>query len=158
MCVQCATHKVRAHVGCQPRESHQPEWSPWPRPAVVASISGTGSLHVGCPLWDYCLIVDLHFGGIVQERCNSSALAVELHLSCTNLLIQLCYDIMDCITQKQESCHADNFSFANFVGYWLDDNLWCSEWCKTSTWQPYHFKQKIQQYSAWWKSKFVSVP
>ena len=28
-----------------------------------------------------------HSDGLVQERCNSSALAVELHLSCTNLLI-----------------------------------------------------------------------
>ena len=25
-----------------------------------------------------------HFDGLVQERCNSSALAMELHLSCTN--------------------------------------------------------------------------
>ena len=28
-----------------------------------------------------------HFDGLVQERCNSSALALELHLFCTNPLI-----------------------------------------------------------------------
>ena len=26
----------------------------------------------------------LHFDGLVQEKCNSSVLAIELHLSCTN--------------------------------------------------------------------------
>ena len=32
-------------------------------------------------------ISDLPIEGLVQERCNSSALAMELHLSCTNPLI-----------------------------------------------------------------------
>ena len=29
----------------------------------------------------------LHINGLVQDRCNSSALAMELHLSCTNSCI-----------------------------------------------------------------------
>ena len=32
---------------------------------------------------------NLHFDGLVQERCNSIANALELHLSCTNSLIFL---------------------------------------------------------------------
>ena len=31
--------------------------------------------------------INLHIDGLVHERCNSSALAMELHLSCTNLSI-----------------------------------------------------------------------
>ena len=34
-------------------------------------------------LWKRSIFLD-HFDGLVQERCNSSALAMELHLSCTN--------------------------------------------------------------------------
>ena len=32
-----------------------------------------------------------YINGLVQERCNSSALAMELHLSCPNLSICGCY-------------------------------------------------------------------
>ena len=32
----------------------------------------------------YCEFKVLYIGGLVQERCNFSALAMELHLSCTN--------------------------------------------------------------------------
>ena len=31
-----------------------------------------------------CSYQDLHIDELVQERCNSSAIAMELHLSCTN--------------------------------------------------------------------------
>ena len=34
-----------------------------------------------------------HFDGLVQERCSSSALAMELHLSCTNPLICKQYSV-----------------------------------------------------------------
>ena len=40
---------------------------------------------------DYELITDtphlIHVNGLVQERCNSSALVMELHLSCTKPLM-----------------------------------------------------------------------
>ena len=36
----------------------------------------------GCCFHCYCAGYDID--GLVQERCNSSALAMELHLSCTN--------------------------------------------------------------------------
>ena len=38
-----------------------------------------------------------HIDGLVQERCNSTALAVELHLSCTNLSISI-------VTSKSGLC------------------------------------------------------
>ena len=38
-----------------------------------------------CIIWTGSLLV--HIDGLVQERCNSSALAMELRLSCTNPLI-----------------------------------------------------------------------
>ena len=31
-----------------------------------------------------CYAISWHIDGLMQERCNSSALALELHLSCTN--------------------------------------------------------------------------
>ena len=33
---------------------------------------------------DSVVIMEIAFDGLVQERCDSSALAMELHLSCTN--------------------------------------------------------------------------
>ena len=34
-----------------------------------------------------------YIDGLVQERCNSSVLALELRLSCTNPMIQSCLPI-----------------------------------------------------------------
>ena len=44
-------------------------------------------LKVPCYNKDDCIVQDLYkayIGGLVQERRNSSALAMELRLSCTN--------------------------------------------------------------------------
>ena len=38
---------------------------------------------------DWWLYADIHIDGLVQEKCNSSVLAMKLHLSCTKPLI--CY-------------------------------------------------------------------
>ena len=43
-----------------------------------------------------------HIDGLVQERRNSSALATELHLSCTNPSISSQMGNMDEILQKQD--------------------------------------------------------
>ena len=43
-----------------------------------------------------------HIDGLVQERCNSSALAMELHLLCTNPSISSQMGNMDEILQKQD--------------------------------------------------------
>ena len=40
-----------------------------------------------------------HFNGFVQERCNSSALAMELRLHCTNPLIYPCIFVNFTITE-----------------------------------------------------------
>ena len=40
-----------------------------------------------------------YFDGLVQERHNSSALAMELHLSCTNPSIWTCLHSLDWKTQ-----------------------------------------------------------
>ena len=38
----------------------------------------------GCSLSNLCLTEQAYIDGLVQERRNSSALAMELRLSCTN--------------------------------------------------------------------------
>ena len=40
--------------------------------------------------------MNIHTDGLVQERRNSSALAMELHLSCTNPLIEKCFKLLQC--------------------------------------------------------------
>ena len=42
--------------------------------------------------------------GLVQERCNSSALAMELRLSCTNPAIL--WDIIDGLVQERRNSSA----------------------------------------------------
>ena len=49
-------------------------------------------------IWEYSLHNENHFDGLVQERCNSSALAMELCLSCTNTLV-LCPQWVSLICQ-----------------------------------------------------------
>ena len=41
-------------------------------------------------------LLNLHIDGLVQKRHNSSALAMELHLSCTNPLISYIYSCFPC--------------------------------------------------------------
>ena len=47
-----------------------------------------------------------HIDGVVQERCNSSALAMELRLSCTNPLISCC-------------CHYNKSTFHVQEQHWM---------------------------------------
>ena len=67
---------------------------PW---RVICTQSSTGmtlavwNLNIVSPAHKYH-----HFNGIVQERCNSSALAMELCISCTNLLIYYLIWIFPC--------------------------------------------------------------
>ena len=46
-----------------------------------------GEFLVRIDLQYYCFCLRIYIDGLVQERCNSSALAMELHLSGTNLSI-----------------------------------------------------------------------
>ena len=46
-----------------------------------------GDFLVRIDLQYHCYCLSIYIDGLVQERCNSSALAMELHLSCTNLSI-----------------------------------------------------------------------
>ena len=45
------------------------------------------------------MIQNANIDGLVQERCNSSALAMELHLSCTNPLI--CFMFLRILSPQQ---------------------------------------------------------
>ena len=54
-----------------------------------------------------------HTNGLVLERCNSSALTMELHLSCTNRLI-LCW-LRKHMWHQNISLHIDNFSDFNHI-------------------------------------------
>ena len=47
----------------------------------------TMALYISHCFWWKCCFYNLNIGGLVQERGNSSALAMELCLSCTNPLI-----------------------------------------------------------------------
>ena len=38
---------------------------------------------------------EAYIDGLVQEKCNSSVLAMELRLSCTNLLIYVSLGLID---------------------------------------------------------------
>ena len=66
----------------------------------------------------YCGNFPYYIDGLVQERCNSSVLAVELHLSCTNPSIYATGSmmLMFCVTQ-----------------YWTDLNLSRIDYCWTMT-------------------------
>ena len=57
-------------------------------PIVLARICGhgEGSAHIGVVSHQW-YILENNINGLVQERRNSSALAMELRLSCTNPLI-----------------------------------------------------------------------
>ena len=56
-----------------------------------------GTEHAEHP-WTWLYLLE-HIDGLVQERCNSSALAMELRLSCTNPLIG-----MLCFTSHEPQC------------------------------------------------------
>ena len=75
--------------------------------------------------WDACTIHE-YIDGLVQERRNSSALAVELHLSCTNPVISYQWYFVVVLSIEQ------------FYPYpWgLLRWQWARSWtvCKMSTW------------------------
>ena len=60
---------------------------------LVSYVIGSGSVGFESALWMLIALsshnTDQHIDGLVQERRNSSALAMELHLSCTNPSISL---------------------------------------------------------------------
>ena len=62
--------------------------------SAVWGLSAEGRITAMCTIYDYLyqnisqhVICTGYIDGLVQERCNSSTLAMELHLSCTSLLI-----------------------------------------------------------------------
>ena len=57
---------------------------PYPRPTTCDILSSFGQFKVCCPADSCSYTMWQDIDGLVQERCNSSALALELHLSCTN--------------------------------------------------------------------------
>ena len=65
---------------------HTEMWHVWqPHTFVLYKISN--QLIMNCKLsllWQVIRICVVHSNGLGQERCNSSALAMELHLSCIN--------------------------------------------------------------------------
>ena len=78
MSTKLAMKTICRAVSCRPQQGHHP----WPE-----LISMGGSLE---PTWQYSctsqvnFLKQIHIDGLMQEKCNSSALAVELRLSCTN--------------------------------------------------------------------------
>ena len=60
------------------------------------------SLHSDICSDSVTVVLQYHIDGLVQERCNSIANALELHLSCTNLLILCCTTIQcHCIVLRK---------------------------------------------------------
>ena len=65
------------------------DWQDWApsSPYLQKTVSAIGRAHPSSPLCPCSPVQKTrlpHFDGLVQERCNSSALAMELCLSCTN--------------------------------------------------------------------------
>ena len=73
----------------------------------------------------YAFDIDLycyHINRLVQERRNSSALAVELHLSCTNLSISNLLDQHSCdVTNSKISGFSVNLISLPYFGFVLPD-------------------------------------
>ena len=84
-----------------------------------------------------------HIAGLVQERCNSSALALELHLSCTNPLIWSSSCLESPVTWRL----IQQFVWANITGNiktlpdwpFARGVHWIPLFCLTTTYTYYHW-------------------
>ena len=105
----------------------------------------------------------LHIDGLVEERCNSSALAMELHLSCTypSIRNQCC----DFIPSQLPKCVSNGVTFslhlpfdtesmltscsANFPRIWL--RAW--QYCGIATWMELELSRWFMAFHVsllWW--------
>ena len=81
----------------------------------------------------------LHIDGLVQARCNSSALAMELHLSCTNpsICFFFCWYIICnniiltymacsiwCSSMQSKTIYADLYRYEYIFWGWITKVIW----------------------------------
>ena len=91
-------------------------------------------LDQGWPHWAILVPkLDQHTDGLVQERRNSSALAMELHLSCTNPLIhwydKVCY--LGVVLFQGRWYHSTCSARSSQAAYrWCSDQCIGKGWCK----------------------------